>query len=167
MKIEVKDNFIPITVQNSLEDIVSDDPFCWRYNFYTTQPGTKFFFCHPIIRVEGVIDSFLADFVRQYFPFPEWKTHRLARVKLNLNVPYKKRNVDLYHTDSTNSNAISYVYYVINSDGPTKIRHNWWKVQSIHPKKGRIVRFPSNLKHTSSDPYHYDRRIVLNTVFEP
>ena len=37
----------------------------------------------------------------------------------------------------------------------------------IHPKQGKMVRFPSNTRHSANVPFNYETRIVLNMVFDP
>ena len=109
---------------------------------------------------------------------PEFKTHKILRAKLNMNFPYKKENMELPHVDFDDPSYVSYLYYVNESDGPT-LFYPYGSVlpyfynqtnenkTSVDFKQGRLVRFPSNLLHSSSLPYKYDSRVVLNLMFEP
>jgi hypothetical protein len=62
------------------------------------------------------------------------------------------------------------VYYVNDSDGDTFIFNEKYKTsfdkltikQRITPKKGRVVIFPGEYMHTSSNPIKSQKRIIIN-----
>ena len=132
-----------------------------------------------LLIVDGESTSeFAYDIIKCFEFLPEFKTHKVLRAKLNMNFPYKKENMELPHIDSANPNHISYLYYVNESDGPT-LFYPYGSVlpyfynetnenkASVDFKQGRLVRFPSNLLHSSSLPHKYENRVVLNLMFEP
>ena len=94
----------------------------------------------------------------------------ITRVKANLLFPLFD-NPDQFHPphiDIDNSNALTLVYYVNDSDGPTRIfGPDGTIIQTIEPKKGRAVLFPSDWTHASSCPINSQKRIVINYVFLP
>lgn len=94
----------------------------------------------------------------------------ILRVKANLLFPMvldaSKHHPP--HIDTSNPNALSMIYYVTDSDGPTRMFDNTGNViQTIDPKRGRIVLFSSNTPHASSCPINSSKRLVINFVFEP
>ena len=73
----------------------------------------------------------------------------------------------MIHTDSSNPESVTYLYYVNDSDGPTTLYNSNEEKIIIHPKQGKMVRFPSNTRHSANVPFNYETRIVLNMVFDP
>ena len=45
--------------------------------------------------------------------------------------------------------------------------YDGWRKRKVNPKQGRLVRFPSDTTHSTNVPFKYEKRIVLNIVFEP
>ena len=180
-EVQILDNFIPKQNQLILENLIDSEKFYWFYNSTTIHKDSKNTFLgrrksdHQFTHLlyihqppnDAVITSRYYEQVAQCFPLPEFKTHRLGKIKANLTVPGKRKDVQEPHRDSKYEGAVTYLYYVNDSDGDTRIYHNWMNTQRIKPKKGRLVRFPSNTKHSGNVPFNYQRRIVLNIVFQP
>ncbi|CAB4126031.1 Oxoglutarate/iron-dependent dioxygenase [uncultured Caudovirales phage] len=98
--------------------------------------------------------------------FPQY----ISRVKANLLFPLFDNPTQLHppHIDTENPKSLTLVYYVLDSDGPTRLFDSDGNVtHTIEPKKGTGVLFPSTLIHSSSCPIHNQKRIVINYVFEP
>jgi len=58
------------------------------------------------------------------------------------------------------------LYYVNDSDGPTKIYNDQRRViKEVKPKKGRVLIFDGNYYHSSSGPVKSARRIAINFNF--
>ena len=170
MQVEVVDNFINSYAQESIKNIILHPDFSWYYRD-TTMGGL-----HPSKNKHHFINSLLYndmsksenfDNVMRFFSLPEFETHRLNRVQFNLNTPYKRRYIDnIKHEDLPGSGGVSYLYYPIDSDGPTTF-YDGWRKRKVNPKQGRLVRFPSDTTHSTNVPFKYEKRIVLNIVFEP
>ncbi len=93
----------------------------------------------------------------------------LMRVKANLLFPMFDFDTQYHppHIDTDSITAMSAVYYVTDSDGPTRFFDKEGNVtHTVEPKKGRLVLFPSNTLHASSCPIHSKQRIVINFVFQ-
>lgn len=93
----------------------------------------------------------------------------LSRVKANLLFPLIDGQGTYHppHRDKEFDNYMSLVYYVNDSDGPTRFFDmNGNVIQEVLPKKGRAVLFPSTFIHASSCPTNFDKRIVINYVFQ-
>ena len=165
--IEVKNLLTNMQVL-SLEKLVSEQTFPWYYCSTTLGNGAKKDkgqFVHNLYG-EGKYE-WNGRLILQFFEgkLPEFKTHNLIRAKINLTTPYKNRN-EYPHTDLETPNSISYLYYFHDSDGPTFFYPNPWKKIKVHPKRGKLVRFPSNLKHSGNNPTKYEKRIVMSLVFD-
>ena len=94
----------------------------------------------------------------------------IMRAKANLLFPLFENNKQYHppHIDHTDPKALSMVYYINDSDGPTRFFDNDGNIiQTVQPKKGRLVLFPSNIAHASSCPIQTPRRMVINYVFLP
>ena len=179
--VEIFDNKISEETQLYLKNNICESTFPWYYIPETVgaiKENDKYQMVH-LLFVDGESTSeFAYDIIKCFEFLPEFKTHKVLRAKLNMNFPYKKENIELPHVDSANPNHISYLYYVNESDGPT-LFYPYGSVlpyfynetnedkASVDFKQGRLVRFPSNLLHSSSLPYKYDSRVVLNLMFEP
>ena len=172
--IRIIDDALTLPHQEMLKRMVTDPMLPWYYNDDTiadgknTNKNDKFQYTHNIYRNGNVFRPDMQDLLQLFTSsVPELRTHGLERAKFNMNHPWKKRDVQLPHIDSNLKGAISFFYFCIDSDGPTRLYHNWWRTQKIHPKQGRLVAIPANMLHSSNVPYKYQRRIVLNFVLVP
>ena len=67
--------------------------------------------------------------------------------------------------DHTSKGSVSYIYYVHDSDGPTRIYENWWRTIKVNPKQGRLLRFASDTRHSGNIPYKFETSTVINFVW--
>ena len=165
--IEVKNVLTNMQVL-SLERLVTDHNFPWYYTPVTLGKGAKKDKGQFIYRLYegGRLEENYGRLILEFFSkLPEFKTHNFNRAKINLTTPYKNSN-EYPHIDLETPNSISYLYYFHDSDGPTFFYPNWWKKIKVHPKRGKLVRFPSNLKHSGNNPTKYERRTVMSLIFE-
>jgi hypothetical protein len=174
-------DWIEDTVLNSME---------WYYNGGTTKykiagndPKIKetHQFVHSLIapgvpnsRYAELIDPIILNIEKQ----TNMKVEEIQRVKANLLLNYPNWDHSMYHPphvdieDPTQdeSNWLSMVYYVNDSDGDTYFFDTRWGEETddmtvigqCNPKKGRAVVFHSNRYHASSCPVNSNKRIVLN-----
>jgi hypothetical protein len=99
---------------------------------------------------------------------------RIVRVKGNLitNTPHKSESIEnLIHLDVEREwpgNYVSFVYYVMDSDGDTVIYADDKKtiVETSPPIRGNCVWFDSKTWHRSSVPANHKRRVVINVILE-
>ena len=173
--VKVTPNALPLYAQNVIEKIVTDHYFQWYYRPTTIDIDpriNKHQFVHHIY--DQGVELINYENVMRFFSFlPEFQTHSLHRAQINLNTPYKRRYIDnLKHIDLIDANdkpvkgGCTYLYYPIDSDGPTTFFGKGRKYK-VHPKKGTLVKFPCDTPHSSNVPFKYERRIVLNIVFQP
>ena len=177
-RIEIIDNALDSYAQDVLENIVTDFNFAWYYR-PTTIGGLDpridkhqfVHFCYE--KSTGEKNTNYENVMRFFSTLPELQTHILHRVQFNLNTPYKRRYIDnIMHVDLQDKFAkprkggVTYLYYPIDSDGPTTFLEKGRKYK-VHPKKGTLVKFPCDVQHSPNVPFKYEKRIVLNIVFEP
>ena len=81
----------------------------------------------------------------------------------------KDQSKELYNAPHRDHNFPHYtmLYYIIDSDGPTRIFDNKTEkvIKEIEPKQGRVVFFPGDTLHASASPREYSRRMVINYNF--
>lgn len=170
--VKIIEDAISLENQECLLNMVMEPYFPWFYNPFTITEDdgfNKHQFTHFIYKPEMQKEPHCwLDKVMGCFSFPEFETHMLNRAQFNLNTPYKVTYIDqLIHTDSSNPESVTYLYYVNDSDGPTTLYDSNEEKIIIHPKQGKMVRFPSNTRHSANVPFNYETRIVLNMVFDP
>ena len=187
MYCEVIDDFIPKIDQDRLLNIIGEENFPWAYNHHTiysenSKPQMVHSFVHQGEFDMG--DRNLFQFIKGILPFPEWDTHELFRCKFNLNLALRDTKIITPHIDGSSKfkDGVVYLYYVEDSDGPTRI---WPSIESdgkstwndkkhtikrffpmkIQPKKGRVVKMSHLTWHSSDVPRKFKRRIVGNFLF--
>lgn len=136
---------------------VKDTPQMYHSLVSDNQPKT------PLTSLALCVLFFLED---KTGVFPSY----ISRAKANLLFPLFDNSQQFHppHIDTENPKSLTLVYYVSDSDGPTRLFDREGNVtHKIEPKKGSGVLFPSTLVHSSSCPIYNQRRIVINYVFEP
>lgn len=102
------------------------------------------------------------------------KVKRIFRVKGNLitNTVHSKQSLNnLIHLDverNRQGNFVSFVYYVMNSDGDTVVYADDKTeiVETSQPIRGNCIWFDSKTWHRSSVPVNHKRRMVINCILE-
>ena len=100
----------------------------------------------------------------------------LYRAKSNLYLKNEawKDKMHVPHTDNGRTDALSLIYYVNDSDGPTyffntkitdKNPQDGKVIAKIHPKAGTGVVFESARFHAGTLPSEHPNRMVINIVF--
>lgn len=94
------------------------------------------------------------------------KPEKLFRIRAGMFIKNQTDHPHHPHVDFSWEH-ITMLYYVNDSDGPTKIyNENKTKIiKEIHPKRGRVVFFDGKTYHASSSPKHHPSRIVINYNF--
>ena len=176
--VEILDDF-PLNYQNHIKSMIEGMPFelCDITQWELIKQFTHTFYHGR----DNIKTNYCDRFIELFKELPEFKTHNLIRGKINITLPYKKRYSLSPHIDFPHPNAISYLYYVEDSDGPTVIWNKryseepvdkpflpWWlKKIKVQPKQGRLVKLPSDILHSGNVPYNYNSRVVLSLLFAP
>jgi hypothetical protein len=174
------DNFLPISLVNELEKVITHHQFPWYWRPSTNygiegenESSEDFQFIH-LIYYNGTVQSEIFELVRNIVQGFANSTNiaikNIYKIKANLLTKQTLSSEALHetvHIDIEGSNFLSIIYYVTEADGDTVIfnKNNEVDLQ-ISPKKGSAVYFPSNLNHRATPPTNYKRRIVLNIVVE-
>jgi len=101
-------------------------------------------------------------------PDEKFKNLLINRVKFNLlwRVKEAAGRWNTPHVDVDNPvDFISAIYYVKDADGDTCLFYPD-ETARVTPKQGRVLVFPSHIKHASSNPVESNDRIVINMVLK-
>jgi hypothetical protein len=100
-----------------------------------------------------------------------YKISELLRVRTNLITKFKGKegiytrpHWDTYTEEGDDKDFHVLIYYVNDSDGPTRLFTNspgYTELQKIDPKKGRFILF-KNCRHAGAYPREHNMRIVIN-----
>jgi hypothetical protein len=150
----------------------------WYWNKNTTyheDPNEDIFqFVHNLYS-DNRVDSDLFEVVRplliEFEKVTSLKIKNIVRIKANL---LPKLNVSeeaikkTIHTDGTNKNCLSLIYYVMDSDGDTVIYDDDEsnEIERASPIANNAIMFQSTKPHHATPPKENNRRIVINCVFE-
>ena len=181
MKFEVYDDFISPTYQNIIEGLLSDHNTRWSYQQhmdYGTYGSPQFLI--------GVLDNGNVGDQMLHFALlglvskiiDEQLPGRInTRIRAILQTPLVDAPKHyIPHTDDRGSEFWSCIYYVNDATGDTylfdqktddvnnPLDFNWEPIDSVSPKKGRLIMFPSQHFHAGSSPKS-DRRMLLNFNF--
>jgi len=188
----VIDDFAPVTLQNDLENIFRDGDIDWKYTDWTVEPkdwnnNPNILETPQLVHIskqeDGVYDRehfyLQCSLVYLLQELLSCQINGIDRIKNNclLQHPGFENKFHPPHQDSTFPNRFTLIYYVSDSDGPTrlfkkKIPHlgfgedNLKILKEVEPKKGRAMLFPSKLWHSGSCPTKHRSRFVNNIVFE-
>lgn len=173
-------NFASKSMADYIESIITDDGLHWNYRGFVTYDNINnkapndFQFTHGLYS-DGVIYSELFEIARMIVHVFEAKTgidvKGVIRAKVNLMVCSQWSDEELndaIHVDSDSENAMSLIYYVVDSDGDTVI-YDYDKTtvnEMASPIKGNLVYFKSNMPHRPTPPRNHKRRLVINIVIE-
>ena len=102
--------------------------------------------------------------------------NNIIRAKANLlykNEHYPENAYNKPHTDNSDFETETLLYYVNNSEGDTFIFNEKKPVnnvltlnQRVSPEKGKMLFFDSSYYHSSTPPRNTDIRLVLNIAFK-
>lgn len=173
--------FLEKTYQDSIEKLLTSEPFSWHYNpttvhglipnndkEYDTAQFTHVFWYNNALQTTQENFDVLQPLLEKL------KIKSLYKVKANLLTPHPNpKEYHLPHWDVDTEGYKTLLYYVNNSDGDTilfdKFANQDASLEIVHrekPIKGNGLLFESNRYHASNNPICYDSRIVLNIVFK-
>ena len=175
MKIEIIDNFISSVYEDYLENLITDATLPLYYNKHTLStyysvPGKENpQFTHGFFRDNEVRSSYMTHIEPIIF-YLMAKTEilrlkNLVKCKLNLNyqdLSYAENEHYPVHIDNIEK-GITAIYYINDSDGNTLFFDKDYKIiESVAPKKGRIVCFDNQILHAGQPPKQSLYRAVIN-----
>lgn len=190
MSYTIIENFLPPSIQDTLEQIFQYDTK-WNYVSVTTGiEGVDFDKDLPIKECPqlihtSVFNAELSDsfgLTRLVLNFLEsatgCKIGDIHKIKTNMNLKDPSFK-DIYHPPHMDHKSTEYftlIYYIKDSDGPTRIfnksatdaqpYNNLKVIGEVHPKKGTALLIKSNRLHTGTCPIESENRLVINYVFK-
>jgi hypothetical protein len=168
-------SLLPNSYANEIKSALMSDVFPWYFNEHII-PENKSKSCqftHTIIK-NNEYKSDIVNLIKPIIYFIEDKTNiqikNIHRIKANLRTQENISTNCKYtiHQDINNINYKSFVYYVNDSDGETILfdDNKLTEKLRIFPVSNNGILFDSKTWHTSSAPINYNRRIVINFIFE-
>ena len=188
MSVIVKDNIIPPRLVEELYTACTHQDTPWQYSSGTYGQDTPTLQINEVEEPQYVHTSWFegdATYlwplmnIPLYFIEKELGVHIVNIQRCKMNVLTKTPNYDPnknhpVHSDRTDPNWFSAIYYATDGDGDTIFTDKFYPaadwadykiIQRVSPKKGRLAIFNSQQYHASS-PTSYDRRIAINYVFQ-
>jgi hypothetical protein len=165
-------NFLPFSLEQELYNVLTSSDFSWYWNeaiIHGEKEDIKdsFQFTHTFIVNNNSISNWLNLVLPIVYLLEKQldiKIKSIHRIKANLTtktIITKSDIKNLYHKDMDNSNYISFIYYVNNSDGDTVVDNI-----SFTPERNSIIWFKSNTLHAGMFPKINKRRIIINGILE-
>ena len=175
MKIEIIDNFISSVYEDHLENLITSAILPVYYNKHTLPPYSSVHgkespqFTHGFFADNEVRSSYMTHIEPIIFYLMAkteiLRSKNLVKCKLNLNyqdLSYAENEHYPVHTDNTEK-GITAIYYINDSDGNTFFFDKDYKIiESVTPKKGRIVCFDNQILHAGQPPKQNLYRAVIN-----
>ena len=175
--IKIIENAIPVTLQNYIEHVMLGSTIPW--NFIPGITGGIRFNAEPdeidgwayLIRKQGQPMSPMDDLAMCIILVAADKAgvdvEFVERIRAGLFTPIGKELGHSPHIDYQYPH-LAMLYYVTDSDGPTVFYDDHNNIiETVDPKKGTAVIFDGLIRHASSSPVEYRRRIVINYNFNP
>ena len=172
---KIINNFLDKKTADNVEKLLLSKDFNWFF-----QPNTYGNNYKPISKneietyqlthnfCEGTINSPFFNFIVNLIKDINYKS--VLRIKANLvgNISnLDKEKHQPIHTDRTDKNCKTLLYYVNDSDGDTIFFDNENKIyKRVKPKKNKAVLFDSNIKHAGSNPINSPYRAVINFIMK-
>jgi hypothetical protein len=174
-------NILPKELEDEIYTVMTGTGFPWYWNAEQIVPETPddhiFQLTHVFFLYKKVWSKYYNITNLMVGIFAEKtgiKIKRIVRIKGNLipNISHTSESLDnLIHPDvdpKTPGNFISFIYYVMDSDGDTIILDDD-KVTIVDrspPVKGNCYWFDSKTYHRSTVPIDHKRRVVINFILE-
>ena len=181
---QILDDFLPISLSNTLETILTTSgEFPWYLisctsGYHPTEtilddktldsPQFVYYFKNGITMFQNIN---LVMPLYHAIQAREKKKFDINRMKSNLlykNSSYPTDFHHMAHRDHNFPNFKSLLYYVNDSDGDTFFfnKTDLTLTERITPKKNRAVFFDSDTFHASSSPKETEFRVVVNMILE-
>ena len=178
MKLTIIDNIISLGYQNLVEEVWGSSYFDWYFNSQISVKGdddVNTGFTHRTFYTDNgkpvattynhLVYPILLEALNKYKKGSLIK--ELYRIR---GAMFVKNQTSLPHLPHVDNDYKHYtmLYYVTDSDGPTKIfsdKSGERVIREIEPKKGRVVFMSGDTYHASASPRTHERRIVINYNF--
>tara|TARA_B100001750_G_C15183418_1_gene435199 strand:+ start:22 stop:549 length:528 start_codon:yes stop_codon:yes gene_type:complete len=173
VKLTVIDNAIGKNYQNLIKENFSNHKIAWYFTENITKQTSNIpssGFSHTIFKDSNPTGPFfnlvlpiLLEGLDKYQEGLEIKDLYRIRaamfIKDQTSTEYNEPHIDHEFKHYT------MIYYILDSDGPTRIFSDEQVIEEIEPKQGRVIFFPGDTYHASSSPKKHSRRMVINYNF--
>lgn len=184
---KIIDNFLPHEQFTKIQNLILSADFPWYYiPNVSLPPGSvitdplaveTYGYLHTVYYYAENSKSFALEVMEPILDAYEkhfGKIEKILRIRLSKKHPklgFTKENYNLPHVDF-NFPHKTLIYYLNDSDGDTRIFDQIYKENVepeafttkalVTPKENRVLKIDGLQYHTASNPFEYDRRIVLN-----
>lgn len=168
MNYEYFDNVVSDQLADILEASYFRVPFYYLNNI-TYAGNTTLYkpgFYHNISDKESIQSDLYSSMLHVLYTFAHKaniEINTIIRSRLFLLMPNSKDIDYQIHRDFDFAHKV-FIYYVNNSEGPTKLYNNNELIDKVQPKKGRGLFFDGSIFHKSTQPI-YTTRLILNVNF--
>ena len=169
--IKVVDNFIPKSLENKLDNILSYH-LHYQYVPNTVEKNDEDYcpsFSRKIyhqLELENTDKDYLFTLSPLYVFLNSQNLflHNILQARIFFQIPSIAPPIHKPHVDLNVPHQVC-LYYVNDSDGDTIIYDSTGKtIRKISPKKGRMIFFNGNLKHSASTPTQNHRAVINYNV---
>ena len=179
--IQVIDNFVSPLYENYIEEMFAGNQYKWNYLSGITYgaPDSQPFdgdddnsgFYNIIYSSENNIRKSETDFLLPllYEGVSKYKRgisliKELYRIRAVMWIKNQNKGPHHPHCDLDFEHH-TMVYYIHDTDSPTRMYRDGKVFKEVQPKKGRAVIFPGNTQHSSASPIKTSRRMIVNFNF--
>lgn len=177
MFVNVIDSIVPLDLQEEMLVMHTDNHFPWYFqsqtSFHSFVDDGKTLDCFQLCHGSCYDNKKLSnvfDYTKKILDCTMYRDRPISRIKSNLTTNISNYNNTLHqpiHVDSDNKNFVSMLYYVNDNDGGTMFFNDDNElVEKIEAKKGRLVIFPSNIKHAGCNPINTQYKIIINYIID-
>ena len=174
-RIEIYDDLVPLSIQDSIENLTTSKDINWNYHKNIVKnleenPNLPYIpgFSHYLINLlTREVDMDYAFFYLQplylLINYLNLTLDKIIVSRLFFQIP---SNIDFRldpHVDMPDPHLVC-LYYINDSDGDTIFFNGENEIKRVSPKKGRIVFFDGSIKHSAGIPKN-SPRFILNTSF--
>ena len=170
--IKVIDDVVSNGYQNNIEDMFSS--FHWQFidgvTYKNSEKDSNTGFTNSIYNSADQVRKPETDFLLPLLyegidKYDKGETFKeIYRIRAVMWVRNQNKRDHIPHCD-LDFDHHTMVYYINDSDSPTRF-YKYDKVfEEVQPKKGRAVIFPGHIKHSSASPIRTSRRMILNFNF--
>jgi len=165
-------NILDTELFNTTKKIVCSNEFPWFYlsdsssdDVIDTNKNKKYSFHHTTMRAKksnSIFNDFtiqIANTMKNKFGLNDY---RLFRLRWGMTTNNGKKIINNPHVDFKEHHKVI-LYYLNESDGDTYFYDNEDNIINQNtPEENSAILFEGNIRHSSSKPIKYDRRIILN-----
>ena len=178
--IKVIDNFVSSLYQDYIEEMFAGNEYKWGYLggiTYGAPDGQPFDgeddnsgFTSSIFNSQDHVRQRETDFLLPllYEGISKYdkgaKLKELYRIRAVMWIKNQNKGPHHPHCDLDFEHH-TMVYYIHDTDSPTRMYRDGKVFKDVQPKKGRAVIFPGNTQHSSASPIKTSRRMIVNFNF--